>query len=170
MPRMILISPADLPRADHSRHWYSRGDSTTPPIMRSIVQKRFACSCKNVAINRRLWACSTSARSKPVRRSSLAKLSAAIAPLSSWIECKPAANPKFFGFFEQSAFGLRPISRLKSKPHRKGLGWRIARRTPDRRIRSHAADRWRSTRGYVEITLGALPGSWEELDMRSTTA
>lgn len=31
-----------------------RGDSTTPPTMRSIVQNRFACSWKNVAINRRL--------------------------------------------------------------------------------------------------------------------
>ncbi|MGY4485214.1 hypothetical protein ACVWWR_004405 [Bradyrhizobium sp. LM3.2] len=119
---MIPISPADLPRADHSRHWYSRGDSTTPPTMRSIVQKRFACSWKNVAINRRLW--SVLDKRALESSSTLVTCKAQRGDCALVIvdrECKPAANAKFVGFFEQSAFRLRPISRFKSKPPSEGL-------------------------------------------------
>lgn len=167
---MIPISPADLPRADHSRHWYSRGDSTTPPTMRSIVQNRFACSWKTVATNRRLWACLRSARAKPARRSSVAKLSAAITHLSSRIaNVNPQRIPNLSASSNRARSGFGRFSHFKSGPRSEGL--RLAHCPTYHRIDGVVAALQMDDGpggGYVEIRLQALPGSREERDMRST--
>lgn len=140
--------------------------------MRSIVQNRFACSWKTVATNRRLWACSRSARAKPARRSSVAKLSAAITHLSSRIaNVNPQRIPNLSASSNRARSGFGRFSHFKSGPRSEGL--RLAHCPTYHRIDGVVAALQMDDGpggGYVEIRLQALPGSREERDMRSTTA
>lgn len=161
IPRMIPISPADLPRADHSRHWYC--EETAPRRRPCDQSSRTVLHAHGRTL--RLIAGSRRARQARARNQfearQLQSSPRRLPPLSSRIgNVNPQRMPNFSASLNRARFRLRAISHFKSRPPSEGL--RLAYCPTYHRIDGFVAALQIDGGpggGYVEIRLGALPGS-----------